>query len=86
MMLRPITSTAALSTSTNPEPIKCRNDGMQRCGGGAVFGEINVNCRRPLILDVNLHGMAEHEECFDGTAWLPRNRLLGVGFYNRPRD
>jgi hypothetical protein len=25
---------------------------MQRSGGGAVFGEINVNSRRPLIPDV----------------------------------
>ena len=25
------------------------NHGMQRSGGGAVFGEINVNSRRPLI-------------------------------------
>ena len=25
---------------------------MQRGGGGAVFGEINVNSRRPLIPDV----------------------------------
>ena len=29
-----------------------QNNGMQRSGGGAVFGEINVNSRRPLILDV----------------------------------
>ncbi len=29
-----------------------QNNGMQRSGGGAVFGEINVNSRRPLIPDV----------------------------------
>ena len=28
------------------------NHGMQRSGGGLVFGEINVNSRRPLIPDV----------------------------------
>ena len=29
-----------------------QNHGMQRSGGGAFFGEINVNSRRPLIPDV----------------------------------
>ena len=47
-----ITSTASLSTSTNPRPKKRQNHGMQRSGGGAVFEEIKVNSRRPLIPDV----------------------------------
>ncbi|QDT03042.1 hypothetical protein K227x_14210 [Rubripirellula lacrimiformis] len=30
---------------------------MQRSGGGAVFGEINVNSRRPLIPNVLLSNL-----------------------------
>ncbi len=40
---------SGLSTSTTPEPKKRQKHGMQRSGGGAIFREINVNSRRPLI-------------------------------------
>jgi hypothetical protein len=33
---------------------------MQRSGGGAVFGEINVNCRGPLIPVVRRLGQSHH--------------------------
>ncbi|AMV35444.1 hypothetical protein VN12_25360 [Pirellula sp. SH-Sr6A] len=46
-----ITSTAALSTSTNLRPKNSQNHGMQR-SGGEPSRELNVNSRRPLILFV----------------------------------
>ena len=33
-------------------PTMRQNHGMQRSGGGAFFGEINVNSRHPLIPNV----------------------------------
>jgi hypothetical protein len=52
-MLRSITiaNTAALSTSTSTK--NRQSDGVQRSGGGEVFGEINVNSRRSLIPTVH---------------------------------
>jgi hypothetical protein len=64
MMLRSITitSTAALSTSTNLRPKKRQNHGMQRSGGGELFSR--DHCQLPPPADPNRYlPQPHHAKC-----------------------